>query len=59
MAMISESVNADPAIARRRLLVLLSTLLESLYEPAAVSVLATLQPGYMQSGGGTHPRQFL
>jgi hypothetical protein len=55
MAMISESVNADPVIARQRLLVVLSTLLESLHEPAAVSVLATLQPGYMQSGGARIP----
>jgi hypothetical protein len=53
--MMAETVNADPAIARQRLLVLMSTLLESLHEPAAVTVLATLKPGYMQSGGARIP----
>jgi hypothetical protein len=55
MTMLAESVNADPVIARQRLLVLMSTLLESLHEPAAVAVLATLKPGYMQSGGARIP----
>ena len=51
----AESVNADPAIARQRLLVVMSTLLESLHEPTAVPVLATLKPGYMESGGARIP----
>jgi hypothetical protein len=53
--MMAETVNADPAIARQRLLVLMCTLLESLHEPSAVPVLATLKPGYMQSGGARIP----
>ena len=53
--MSAESTNTDPAIARRRLLVVMSTLLESLHEPTAVPVLATLKPGYMQSGGARIP----
>lgn len=53
--MMAETVNADPAIARQRLLVVMCTLLESLHEPAAVPVLATLKPGYMQSGGARIP----
>jgi hypothetical protein len=52
---VAESINADPVIARQRLLVVMSTLLESLHEPAAVPVLATLKPGYMQSGGARIP----
>ena len=47
--------NADPVIARQRLLVVMSTLLESLHESAAVPVLATLKPHYMQSGGARIP----
>jgi hypothetical protein len=46
---------ADPAVARQRLLVVMCTLLESLHEPTAVPVLATLKPGYMQSGGARIP----
>jgi hypothetical protein len=53
--MMAETVNADPAVARQRLLVVMSTLLESLHEPAAVTVLATLKPDYMQSGGARIP----
>ena len=53
--MMAESVNADPAVARQRLLVVMCTLLESLHEPTAVTVLATLKPGYMQSGGARIP----
>ncbi|MEO8306995.1 MAG: hypothetical protein ABI616_03020 [Pseudomonadota bacterium] len=53
--MMAETVNADPAIARQRLLVVMATLLESLHESTAVPVLATLNPGHMQSGGARIP----
>jgi hypothetical protein len=53
--MMMAETTADPAVARQRLLVVMCTLLESLHEPTAVPVLATLKPGYMQSGGARIP----
>jgi hypothetical protein len=43
------------ATARQRLLVVTGTLLEALYEPTAVPVLATLKPADMRPGGARVP----
>jgi hypothetical protein len=43
------------AAARQRLLVVLATLLEALYDDSAVQVLATLKPADMRSGGARIP----
>jgi hypothetical protein len=49
-------MSIDPyALPRQRLLVVLATLLESLHEPTAVPVLATLSPGAIRSGGARIP----
>lgn len=45
----------DPAEARPRLIATLAGLLEALYDPAVVSVLATLKPADMRSGGARVP----
>lgn len=45
----------DRAIARQRLLIVLSQLLESIYRDEAVKVLATLRPTDMRSGGARVP----
>jgi 2-methylcitrate dehydratase len=43
------------ALARQRLLVTVATMLEVLYEPKAVQVLATLRPADMRPGGARVP----
>jgi hypothetical protein len=43
------------ALARQRLLVTVATMLEALYEPTAVQVLATLRPAHMRPGGARVP----
>jgi 2-methylcitrate dehydratase len=43
------------ALARQRLLVTVATMLEALYEPTAVQVLATLRPADMRPGGARVP----
>jgi hypothetical protein len=49
-------MNSDAnAIARQRLLVVLAKLLESVHEPTAVPVLATLGPGAIRAGGARIP----
>lgn len=48
----SGAANAGP---RQRLLVVTAQLLESIYDPGAVPVLATLKPADMRSGGARVP----
>jgi hypothetical protein len=43
------------ALARQRLLVTVAMMLEALYEPTAVQVLATLRPAHMRPGGARVP----
>lgn len=46
----------DPhALPRQRLLVLVASMLEALYDPAVVRVLATLRPADMRPGGARVP----
>ncbi len=45
----------ETALARQRLLVTVATMLEVLYEPKAVQVLATLRPADMRPGGARVP----
>ena len=47
--------DAAQAAARQRLLVVLATLLEALYDDKAVQVLSTLKPTDMRSGGARIP----
>jgi hypothetical protein len=48
-------VTDQVAVTRQRLLIVLSMLLESLHEPTAIPVLATLGPGAVRSGGARIP----
>ena len=43
------------ALARQRLLATVAAMLEALYEPTAVQVLATLRPAHMRPGGARVP----
>jgi hypothetical protein len=45
----------ETAAGRQRLLALVATLLDALYDPAAVRVLATLKPANMRPGGARIP----
>ncbi len=52
----SMTMNAEEtALARQRLLVVVAMMLETLYEDAAVQVLATLKPADMRPGGARVP----